>query len=77
MDILDAIFARNRQRMAIKMSEEGQLDPESAVELFAAQTKPDVVAEDREALEKGSFDPGSSPSGRLGTLLFKLPRKKK
>ena len=45
--------------------------------MFASTTRPDVVAEDRVAAEKGEMGP-DSPSGRLATLFFKLaPRGQK
>jgi len=73
-DILDVILAMNRQMIIIEMLNSGQLDPESAGDLFASTTRPDVVAEDRFAAEKGEMGP-DSPTGRLGTLLFKLARR--
>ena len=73
-DILDAVFAMNRQRIIIEMANSGQLDSTQAMDLYEVTTRPDVVAADRAAFEKGDFSP-DSPSGVLATLFFKLQPK--
>ncbi len=71
LDIIDAMLASGRQRIIIELMRRGKLDPESAITLYEATTRLDVVVKDRAAFEKGEFGP-DSPSGRLVALLFKL-----
>jgi len=69
LDYLDAMFTTVRQQLVIELARSGKISKEEFCSLFAAQTRPDVVEEDRRAFEEGSDD---SPTTRLALLLFRL-----
>lgn len=71
VDEIDALMAINRQTLILEMVKTGKLDDEAGMELYADTTRPDIVAADRQAWEKGEFGP-NSPTGILGILFFKL-----